>query len=93
MLNTETATLKQFINSFDFENPNWIDLPEGFPFCETRLLNKEESGLYSGIAFAWLVYRTDVFKEEYIQQKIRQSALVNNLYLSGKILFFFSFLS
>lgn len=88
MLNTESAALKQFIKNFDFEKPDWSHLPQGFLFRDTSNLNKEERSLYSGIVFAWIVYRSEVLNEEVFQEKIRQNALVNNLYLTGKILFY-----
>lgn len=79
--------LKQFINNFDFPNPDWSNLPEGFPFCDTSNLNKEEKGLYSGIVFAWINYKKDVLQEEFIQEKIMQNDVFNHLYLTGKVLF------
>ena len=46
--------VKQFIFEFNFPNPDWNSLPDGFPFCNTGTLNKEEKGLYGGIVFAWI---------------------------------------
>ncbi len=57
-MNNQT-NIKHFINNFNFPNPNWNEFPKGFPFCDTSSLNKQESGLYSGIVFAWLVYRSE----------------------------------
>ena len=50
--------LKQFINNFNFPNPSWTNLPEGFPLCQTKTLNNEEKGLYEGIVLAWLTEKS-----------------------------------
>lgn len=34
--------LKEFVEQFDFNKPNWSQLPEGFPECELSGLSSEE---------------------------------------------------
>lgn len=49
----KTSKLKKFINNFNYPEPHWEKLPEGFPYCDTRGLNPHEEGLFSGIVLIW----------------------------------------
>ena len=46
---------KQFIHNFNFTNPNWENLPSGFPNLNEKGLNKEETHLLEAIKLAWVV--------------------------------------
>ena len=91
-MNRESKELKQFVTEFDFPNPDWTDLPTGFPFCDTSCLNKEERGLYSAIISAWIILKADTLKEKVFQYRFPQKYILNNLYLAGKVLFILLFL-
>ena len=69
--------LKQFIAEFNFPNPDWNSLPDGFPFCNTGTLNNEEKGLYQGILFAWLTEKSAKLEKGFY-----------GLFLFGNILLF-----
>lgn len=45
---------KSYIKNFNFPNPNWDNLPVGFPNCDTSGLTKEEICLLDAIKLAWL---------------------------------------
>lgn len=46
--------IKNFLQNFDFANPNLDYIPEGFFKVDEKLLSKEERGIYSGIVLLWL---------------------------------------
>lgn len=46
--------IKSFIKAFDFPNPNWEDLPVGFPNLSQESLTKKEKCLLDAIKLAWL---------------------------------------
>jgi len=50
-----SASLRKFITDFNFPNPDWTSLPEGFPNLDKSGLTKEESHLLDGIKLAWVV--------------------------------------
>lgn len=50
-----TIRHKQFIKDFNFSNPDWSNLPSGFPNIEIDGLTKEETHLLEAIKIAWLV--------------------------------------
>ncbi|MBN1168249.1 hypothetical protein JXA63_00005 [Candidatus Woesebacteria bacterium] len=49
----QVKELKAFINSFNYPDPSWENLPNGFPNCDTRGLTPQEEGLFSGIQLIW----------------------------------------
>ena len=49
-----TQEIKNFIKVFNFPDPDWENLPIGFPDVSKKGLNKEESYLLEGIILAWL---------------------------------------
>lgn len=52
----KTYSLAEFIRSWDFANPRWENLPEGFLHCDTSALTtKQERHLYDAIKTMWLV--------------------------------------
>lgn len=51
MMNYE---LREYINTFDFPEPDWSNLPVGFPSLDKTGLTKEEGHLLDGIRLAWL---------------------------------------
>lgn len=88
MQKTKSSKVKKFIKNFSFENPNWEKLPEDFPFSDTSLLNKEEQGLYSGIVFAWIVYRAGIYKEQSFEYLSSFKPFASYLYLTAKAFFY-----
>lgn len=88
MQKTKSSKVKEFVKNFSFENPDWEKLPEDFPFSDTSLLNKEEEGLYSGIVFAWIVYRAGVLREQFSEYLSGYQPFVNYLYLTAKAFFY-----
>lgn len=48
-----TNQLKDFINNFNYPDPSWDNLPEGFPNCSKSGLSPQEQGLLEGIVLAW----------------------------------------
>lgn len=58
--------LKRFIKEFNFPDPEWNNLPEGFPNCDKQSLTKEESHLLEAIEMAWMLTekgRTTLYKK------------------------------
>jgi len=49
--------VKNFIKSFDLENPEWSGLPEGFPNCDLKDLTSNEIGQFSAIKTLWEMSR------------------------------------
>ena len=45
--------LRQFIKEFDFNKPNWGNLPEGFPECDLEGLSLEEVAKFNAIKTLW----------------------------------------
>jgi hypothetical protein len=50
----EARRTKQFIAEFNFPNPDWNNLPLGFPNINKSDLNKEERHLLDAIILAWI---------------------------------------
>ncbi len=50
---TNTTELKQFINSFNFDNPAWFRLPYGFPDVNESGLSREEKIALELIRAEW----------------------------------------
>ena len=46
--------LRAFVNEFNFPNPDWTSLPEGFPNIDKDGLTKEEGHILDGIKLAWI---------------------------------------
>ncbi len=53
--------LKQYITTFDFEEPDFEAVPEGFPIVNRKGLTKEEEHLLEAIEMAWLASRPNSF--------------------------------
>lgn len=51
--NRKGMNLKQFIKTLAFANPNWTNLPEGFPDCDLSGLSSEEVGKFTAIKNLW----------------------------------------
>lgn len=49
--------LRAFLRDFDFSNPDWSQLPEGFPKCDLGGLDSEEVGKFSSIVSLWELSR------------------------------------
>ncbi len=49
----KTSELKKFIWEFNFPNPNWSNLPKGFPYIVKEGLTREEGHLLDAIVLAW----------------------------------------
>ena len=64
---------KKFIKEFDFPNPNWNQLPPGFPSLSKAELTKQEKHLLDGIKLAWLI--TDEGKG-YLYKSFAQKTLI-----------------
>ena len=47
------SRVKNFVYSFDFENPDWGNLPVGFPDLPKYGLSKEETCVLEAIVLAW----------------------------------------
>jgi len=41
--------LKEFVNNFDFDNPDWHNLPLNFPNCDLQGLTSSEVGRFNAI--------------------------------------------
>lgn len=52
---TRSLKVKEFVAGFDFPEPDWERLPEGFPKLDKQGLTKEEGYLLDGIKLAWTV--------------------------------------
>jgi len=48
--------IKNFINNFDMSNPDWDNLPQGFPNCDLDNLEMNEIGKFMGIKTTWELY-------------------------------------
>lgn len=53
--NKYQTEIKRFIRNHNFTNPDWTDLPGGFPNINEEGLSKEEAHLLDAIKLAWLV--------------------------------------
>lgn len=51
--------IKNFVKNFDFENPDWSGLPEGFPNCELGDLTNNEIGQFGAIKTLWEMSRPE----------------------------------
>ena len=47
--------VKGFVKEFDFPNPDWSSLPDGFPNLSKEGLTKQERHLLDGIKLTWVV--------------------------------------
>lgn len=54
--------LKELINNFNFEQPNWNQLPEGFPDCELSGLSSAEIARFNAIKTFWELLRPPKIK-------------------------------
>ncbi|OGM24057.1 hypothetical protein A2715_02670 [Candidatus Woesebacteria bacterium RIFCSPHIGHO2_01_FULL_39_32] len=45
---------KKFIRNFNFSNPNWENLPNGFPNLGKQGLTRQEGCLLDAIKLAWM---------------------------------------
>lgn len=45
--------LKDFLNSFDYNNPNWSNIPPDFPDCDLEGLASTDVGKFFGIKSLW----------------------------------------
>lgn len=45
--------IKEFIKQFNFNKPNWNNLPDGFPECDLLGLSSEEIGKFMAIKNLW----------------------------------------
>jgi hypothetical protein len=73
MKNKKSVSLKQFIKDFDYDNPEWSRLPEGFPHPDTKGLKREERRIFEGIKMAW------VFRKPGALDAINRYMYVNKL--------------
>jgi uncharacterized membrane protein len=55
---TKQFKLKKFIKEFNFPDPNWSSLPEGFPYLNKKGLTTEEGHLLDAVELAWLTTGT-----------------------------------
>lgn len=51
------TTIKEFLDKFDFEKPDWTTLPECFPKCDLGGLTGPEVGKFVGIQGLWELTR------------------------------------
>jgi len=52
-------TLKEFLQNFDTNNPDWSQLPEDWPDCDLAGLTSEEVGRYNSIRVLWELSRPE----------------------------------
>lgn len=55
-------TLKEFIKNFNFNKPDWDQLPDSFPNCELKGLTSEEIGKFTAIKNLWELSRPQKIK-------------------------------
>lgn len=53
-LEIKKLKLKSFINSFNFPEPCWDNLPKDFPYCEVNGLTTQEKHLFDAIKTMWI---------------------------------------
>lgn len=51
--------LKKFINEFNFPEPDWSNLPKGFPSCNLTGLSVQEKHLFGAIKTIWFITKTE----------------------------------
>ena len=49
--------LKDFIKNFNFQNPSWENLPEGFPDCDLDGIDSNDIGSFLAVKTAWELSR------------------------------------
>ena len=89
-------TTKQFIQDFDFANPNFGDVPEGFPWLSKDGLTKQEGHLLDAITIAWILQQPSLplSISAYIKtSKFIDTAFKTSLSLTIFSVIFFSFIS
>jgi len=52
-------TVKEFIAQFDFKNPDWSQVPEGFPRCGLDGLSASEAGTWAAVKTLWELSRPE----------------------------------
>ena len=72
---TYTTYTKNFIREFNFANPDWDNLPEGFPYCNISSLTRGEKYLYGGIKTAWLVSQPPSY---FVKRAFYKSAIITS---------------
>ncbi len=89
--------IKQFIKGYNFTNPSWDNLPNGFPNVSKVGLTKEEVHLLDAIKIAWLVAdeeQTNTIYKYLLLNRMAGLRIINTtftiLFLSGFSLFLVS---
>jgi len=54
-------SIKQFIKNFNFERPDFENVPVGFPWISKRGLTREEGHLLDAIVTAWILEEVGYF--------------------------------
>ncbi len=69
--------LREFINTFNFPEPDWSNLPAGFPNLDKTGLTKEESHLLDGITLAWVTSEgRDFFAKRYARRALVGTTII-----------------
>ncbi|KKQ84310.1 MAG: hypothetical protein UW51_C0009G0002 [Candidatus Amesbacteria bacterium GW2011_GWA1_44_24] len=78
--------LSRFIANFNFANPDWDNLPNGFFYCKKDGLTKQEGHLLDAIVLAW--YATQPEGRKFLSKKFTQTSsllLISLISLIGLI--------
>ena len=85
----KTYKLTEAIHSFNFTNPQWEQLPVGFPNCDTsELPTREEKYLFNAIKTAWVISgggRSYFYKTVFKHTAVGITAIALMIFL-GKVL-------
>lgn len=54
-LTHQNNRINRYIGRFNFENPDWKNMPMDFLETDTKKLNPSEKGIYHGIKLAWYI--------------------------------------
>lgn len=78
-------TTKQLITEFNFPNPDWNNLPSGFPRLDKAGLTRQEGHLLDGIKLAWIASEgRDVFYKSLARRTVVGIVILILAILVGK---------
>jgi hypothetical protein len=46
--------LHQFTKNYNITNPDWSEIPTGFPYCDTADLSRQEKIIFETATIAWI---------------------------------------
>ena len=76
--------INEFVNNFNFPNPSWENLPEGFPNLDKDGLTTQEGHLLDAIKLAW-INSNEQGKKYFLQKTARNVFFVLSILVIGTL--------